>query len=68
MVIKGTFLRNYFNVHEKSFKGFFSFGSSCQTVRWSGTVRAILVEGHTRNISGNNFKINAVVHKVQEVI
>ena len=51
----GTFLYNYFKIDilvkkAKSFKGFSIFSSGCQLVQWSGTVSAILVDRHLRNI------------------
>ena len=51
-----TFLYNYFKINQlvqvkKSFKGFFSiFSSGGHLVQQSGTVRAILVESHPRNL------------------
>ena len=46
--------RNYFKidalVKEKLFKGFSIFSSGGHLVQWSGTVRAILVDSHLRNI------------------
>ena len=45
---------NYFKIHplvkEKLFKGFSIFSSGGHLVRRSGTVWAILVEGHPRNL------------------
>ena len=34
-----------------SFKGSSSYSSGSRFVQWSGTILAILVEGHPRNIS-----------------
>ena len=39
-----------------SFKGFSIFSSHSHFVQWSGTILAILVEGHARNISVNFFE------------
>ena len=46
---------NYFKIHplvqeKKSFKGFSIFSSGGHLIQWSGTVGAILVEGHPRNL------------------
>ena len=54
-VTQETFLYNCFKINplvpeKKSFKGFSVFSSSSHLVQRSGTVRAILVEGHPRNI------------------
>ena len=55
IVTEGTFLYHYFKIDElvkekKSFKGFSIFSSGGHLVQQSGTVLAILVEGHPRNI------------------
>ena len=54
-LIKGTFLYNYFKIDalvKKAtlFKGFSIFSSGGHLVQWSGTVWAILVDSHLRNI------------------
>ena len=54
---KEHFCENYFEidplVQEKlSFKSFSFFSSSGYFVQWSGTILAILVEAHPKNISG----------------
>ena len=54
-VTQETFLYNYFKIHllvqeKKSFKGFSIFSSGGHLVQRSGMVRAILVEGHPRNL------------------
>ena len=57
---------NYFKSHllvqeKKSFKGFSIFSSGGHLVQRSGTVLAILIEGHPRNLPVNYFKIDALV-------
>ena len=54
-VTQETFLYNYFKIHflvqeKKLFKCFSIFSSGGHLVQWSGTVWAILVEGHPRNL------------------
>ena len=53
-VIQETFLYNYFKIHllvqEKLFKGFSIFSSGSHLVQRSKMLRAILVEGHPRNL------------------
>ena len=54
-ITQETFLYNYFKIHllvqeEKSFEGFSIFSSGGHLVQRSGTVWAILVEGHPRNL------------------
>ena len=44
-----------------SFKGFSTFSSGGHFVQRSGTILAILVEGHPRNISIKVFKIGPLV-------
>ena len=55
-VTQGSFLRNYFEIRrlayeDMSFKGFSIFSSGGHFVQWGGTILAILVEGHPRDIS-----------------
>ena len=50
-----TFLYNYFKIHllvqkKTSVKGFSIFSSGGHLVQRSGTIQAILVEGHPRNL------------------
>ena len=54
-VTQETFLYNYFKIHplvqeKKSIKVFSIFSSGGHLVKQSETVRAILVEGHPRNL------------------
>ena len=46
-----------------SFKGFSIFSSDRHFVQWSGTILAILIEGHPRNISVNHFEIGLLAWK-----
>ena len=71
-VTQETFLYNYFQINawvneEKPFKGFSIFSSGYQLVQQSRMVRAILVEGHLRNIPGKLFQ-NLSTNLAEEVV
>ena len=60
-VTQGTFLYNYFKINllvqeKKSLKGFSIFSSGGHLVQRSGTVWAILVDSHLRNIPVSSFQ------------
>ena len=63
---------NYFKIDElvkeaKSFKGFSIFSSGGHLVQWSGTLCAILVDSHLRNIPVKLVQ-NLSTHLAEEVV